>query len=90
MCVIGCTKSSNTKKLYEIAKSVCSRVYLLEQAQDIPEKEFLEILHHKSSEATTEYDFNVGITAGASTPDDIIEEVKVRIQEILYSDEKTK
>ena len=28
-------------------------------------------------------DFTVGITAGASTPDDIIEEVKVRVEKIL-------
>ncbi len=86
MCIIGCTKSSNTKKLYEIASGVCKNVYLLEQALDIPEEEFLRIygeFENNKDKQQKSQSFTVGITAGASTPDDIIEEVKVRIERIL-------
>ena len=90
MCVIGCTKSSNTKKLYEIASAHCKNVYLLETALDVPEKELVKLYEEfeKNLVSDSSNDFTVGITAGASTPDDIIEEVKVRIEEILHSDEK--
>ena len=40
MCVIGGAKSSNTRKLYEIASLSCRNVYLLEKASDVPEEDF--------------------------------------------------
>ena len=88
MCVIGGAKSSNTRKLYEIASASCRNVYLFEKAADVPAEDFRLL---KNGSPQTERLFTVGITAGASTPDDIIEEVKVRIEEILGnldSDEK--
>jgi len=63
MLIIGGRESSNTNKLYEIAKQYCSSVYFIENSSEIPED---LILNH----------FNVGIAAGASTPSSIIEEVK--------------
>ncbi len=81
MCVIGGTKSSNTRKLYEIASKSCDIVYLLETADDLPEKEFLDVA--KDVCASSGRKFTVGITAGASTPDDIIEEVKVKTESLL-------
>lgn len=77
MCIIGGSKSSNTRKLYEIAQKACRNVYLLERAEDVPTEELRRLA------ALSESVFTVGITAGASTPDDIIEEVKVRIEGIL-------
>ena len=83
MCVIGCTKSSNTKKLYEIASMYCKNVFLLETADELNKDEVEKLYREHVAEHGTEKDFTVGITAGASTPDDIIEEVKVRVEKIL-------
>ncbi len=62
MIVIGGKNSSNTKKLYEISKEFCKKTYWIENKSEIP------------------YDYiqsskKIGITAGASTPLIIIEEV---------------
>ena len=60
--VVGGKHSSNTKKLYEVAKKVCENTYHIECAGDIKK----EMLAGKNV---------IGITAGASTPDQIIKEV---------------
>ena len=67
--VIGDKHSSNTKKLFDIAKPLCDKTFLIENAAELPD----EILH---SDGLT------GITAGASTPDWIIKEVvKTMVEE---------
>jgi len=63
MIVIGGRSSSNTQKLYEICKEECANTYYIQTAADL-----------KLSE--TGHIDNVGITAGASTPKKIIEEVQ--------------
>lgn len=66
--VIGGKQSSNTNKLYNIAKGACPNTFLIESASEIP--------------INTIKQFNkVGITAGASTPDCVIEEVKETMSE---------
>ncbi len=60
--VVGSPNSSNTRKLYEICKENCSSAYLVSGADDV----------RKLSLSTEK---NIGITAGASTPDGIITEV---------------
>ncbi len=62
MIVIGDDKSSNTKKLYDICKSVCEDTYRIETSSDFDFK----LLEGREL---------VGITAGASTPKKLIEEV---------------
>ena len=62
MIVIGSEHSSNSKKLYELCKSTCSQCYFVETPADLPEIKGDAL--------------KVGITAGASTPDSIITEVK--------------
>ncbi|HHT88823.1 MAG TPA: bifunctional 4-hydroxy-3-methylbut-2-enyl diphosphate reductase/30S ribosomal protein S1 [Clostridiales bacterium] len=62
MIVIGSKKSSNTRKLYEICKNECENTYYIQEPDD------LDLSIFKSS-------WNVGITAGASTPHNIIKEV---------------
>ena len=64
MIVIGGKNSSNTTKLYEIAKKSCNNTIHIENAKELT-KEFIE----------ENKDKKVGITAGASTPDWIIKEV---------------
>lgn len=62
MIVIGDAKSSNSRKLYEIAKKNCNNSYFIEDISDFPLKE------------KEKYN-KIGITAGASTPEWIIKEV---------------
>ena len=69
MIVIGGFNSSNTKKLYEIAKQHCDNTYYIETAKDLPKEKLIK--------AET-----VGVTAGASTPDWIIKEVLRKMQDI--------
>jgi len=68
MVIIGGKNSSNTNKLYSIAGKVCPNTYLIENADGCR-----AIKVGKNSK--------VGITAGASTPDSIIEEVKTIMSE---------
>ncbi len=63
MIVIGGTHSSNTRKLYEICKKECENTHFIQTLDDLN----LEL--PKSVRL-------VGITAGASTPNNIIEEVQ--------------
>jgi 4-hydroxy-3-methylbut-2-enyl diphosphate reductase len=62
MLVIGGKYSSNTQKLYEICKDECGNTYYIQTLVDLDSEMF-------QSRGC------VGITAGASTPNNIIEEV---------------
>ncbi len=62
MLVVGSPESSNTRKLYEICKSKCFNTHYIQTADDLNQQWFL----------TAD---RVGVTAGASTPQNIIEEV---------------
>ena len=68
MVVIGDRKSSNTKRLYEISRSLCSNVLYIEDATELTTQELCR-------------DGRVGITAGASTPAWIIKEVSNMMSE---------
>jgi 4-hydroxy-3-methylbut-2-enyl diphosphate reductase len=60
--VIGGKNSSNTNRLFTTAQKLCAHAALIETATEIPEDFFnLE---------------SVGITAGASTPDSVIDAVE--------------
>jgi 4-hydroxy-3-methylbut-2-enyl diphosphate reductase len=63
MLVIGSKNSSNSKKLFEICKAECDNTYFIQTAEEL-ESSVLQSIH------------NIGITAGASTPNKIIEEVQ--------------
>ena len=62
MIVIGDKKSSNSQKLYEICQKKCKNTYFIQTVGDF-NPECVNSVR------------NVGITAGASTPKQIIEEV---------------
>ena len=70
MIVIGGKTSSNTQKLFEICKSECENTYYIQTIKD------LELSQLESVD-------NVGITAGASTPNNIIEEVQKNVRNEL-------
>lgn len=67
MVVIGDKRSSNTQKLFEICKEECLNTYYIQTLDD------LDINQLRSVES-------VGITAGASTPNNIIEEVQNNVR----------
>lgn len=62
MIVIGGRHSSNTQKLYQICKSECDNTMYIQTLDDLVIDELTSVR-------------SVGITAGASTPNNIIEEV---------------
>ena len=67
LIVLGGKKSSNTKKLAEIAKLNCKNVFLIQSIRDIDLNIFKK--------------FNkIGITAGASTPESVIKEAVSRME----------
>ena len=67
MIVIGDPKSSNTQKLYDICKKYCKDTYYIQTVRD------LELANLQSG-------ISVGITAGASTPNNIIQEVFLNVR----------
>ncbi|MDE6979841.1 MAG: 4-hydroxy-3-methylbut-2-enyl diphosphate reductase, partial [Lachnospiraceae bacterium] len=70
MIVIGGRQSSNTQKLFEICKKECENTYYIQTLDDLDKTKFRSI-------------DNVGITAGASTPNKIIEEVQENVRNEL-------
>lgn len=67
MIVIGGKASSNTQKLFEICKMECENTYYIQTIDDL---NLNQIRSYHS----------VGITAGASTPNKIIEEVQKNVR----------
>lgn len=74
MLVIGGHESSNTAKLFEISKRHCADTFFVECFEDIPQDIFLK-------------NKKIGITAGASTPSSIIEEVFTTMDEKMKNEE---
>ena len=62
MIIIGGKHSSNTKELATVAQENCNDIYLVQELEDLMNVEFNE-------------SDKVGITAGASTPKDSIDEI---------------
>ena len=62
MVIIGGKKSSNTNKLYEIAQKNCKNAIKIEEVSELYDKDFANIN-------------KIGVMAGASTPQESIEEV---------------
>ena len=70
MIVIGDKHSSNTQKLFEICRKACNNTYYIQTLDDLD-------LNQLGSVET------VGITAGESTPNNIIEEVQNNVRIIF-------
>lgn len=69
MLVIGGRHSSNTEKLRDICAAHCARTYLIETAEELKD----DMLRGAG---------RIGITAGASTPSEIIKEVLIVMSEM--------
>lgn len=73
MIVIGGMNSSNTQKLYDISRKECKNTYYIQTLVD------LDLTVIKSAK-------RVGITAGASTPNNIIKEVYDSMSELSFEE----
>ncbi len=71
MVVIGGKESSNTAKLFEICREHCPDTLWVSGASDLHQLKAFALAHSK-----------VGLAAGASTPSDIIEEVRKTMSEM--------
>ena len=71
MIVIGDKHSSNTQKLFEICASACNDTYYIQTLDDLDMNQLGSVVK------------TVGITAGASTPNNIIEEVQNNVRIIF-------
>ena len=67
MIVIGDKHSSNTQKLFEICDKACNNTYYIQTLDDLNMNQLKSVK-------------TVGITAGASTPKNIIEEVQNNVR----------
>lgn len=67
MIVLGGKHSSNTQKLYSLCEAVCPHTFYAQTVSDLADYDFYGSL-------------SVGITAGASTPTKIIEEVQTYVR----------
>ena len=65
--IVGDKKSSNTKKLYEISKTINNKSYLIEDSSYLKSSWFTNVK-------------KIGITAGASTPEEIILDIEKDIR----------
>lgn len=70
LIVIGGKMSSNTQKLYKIGKDLNEKTYLIEEKNEINKNWFQGIK-------------SIGLSAGASTPDYLIDEVEEYLKGIL-------
>lgn len=69
MIILGDNSSSNTQKLYGICKKICNNTFLCETIQDLQLNNFSK-------------NVKIGITAGASTPPEIIKEALNKMNEM--------
>ncbi|HNX91286.1 MAG TPA: 4-hydroxy-3-methylbut-2-enyl diphosphate reductase [Candidatus Omnitrophota bacterium] len=65
--IVGSPTSANTKRLYEISSAINQNTYWIDSAKDLDRKFFKKAR-------------SVGIMAGASTPDIVVEEIVGKIQ----------
>lgn len=77
MLVVGSSTSANSNRLVQISKSICKLSYLINSAEDINLQWFLQ----NGQKIKT-----VGLSAGASTPDFLIEGAIEKLREIAASD----
>ncbi len=70
MIIIGSSKSSNTRKLYETSRKMCENSYFVENSEFLPLKEIVKCNR-------------IGVSAGASAPARIIKEVIAHMSEVI-------
>jgi 4-hydroxy-3-methylbut-2-enyl diphosphate reductase len=71
MLIVGGQNSGNTRRLYQICSEICSKSYFIESATDLTNIDFSGVAQ-------------VGISAGASTPDYLIKNILDYLNEVNY------
>ena len=74
MIIIGGKHSSNTKELATVAETNCQNIYLVQELEDLK-----DVLFNDSDK--------VGVTAGASTPQEAIDEIVDYLKENYHGKE---
>lgn len=72
MLVVGGQNSGNTKRLFQICSDICNKTYLIESEANLKNINFTGV-------------HNVGISAGASTPDYLIKGILKYLKEVDYA-----
>ena len=76
--VLGSPNSSNANRLVEVARSAGAHATLIETAADISEE---DLDHHLNKRDATDR-LAAGVTAGASTPELLVQQTLVRLREL--------
>ena len=76
MVIIGGKNSSNTQKLFEIAKKNCKKTFFVENIEDLPLKQLQKCNR-------------IGVAAGASTPECVIKEVIANMSEMITNEKNS-
>lgn len=78
MVIIGGKHSSNSNKLYELAKKYCNNVLFVETASKLNIKQIVADKENRENEPSV----RIGIMAGASTPKESIDKVVEKLKEM--------
>lgn len=78
MIIVGGKHSSNSNKLYELAKKYCCNVLFVETASELNIKQIVAEKENRENEPSV----RIGIMAGASTPKESIDKVVEKIKEM--------
>ena len=78
MIIVGGKHSSNSNKLYELAKKYCNNVLFVETASELNKKQIVAEKENRENEPSV----RIGIMAGASTPKESIDKVVEKIKEM--------
>ncbi|MEO2138251.1 MAG: 4-hydroxy-3-methylbut-2-enyl diphosphate reductase [bacterium] len=76
--VLGSPNSSNANRLVEVARSAGAHATLIETAADISEKDLAHNLNKRDASGRQA----VGVTAGASTPELLVQQTLARLREL--------
>lgn len=79
--VIGSTSSSNTAKLYGICSSLCNECYLIENAEALRKTDVKDAVRRVGMTKKDGEKIIISVTAGASTPLSVIQEVEHTMNE---------
>lgn len=78
MIIVGGKHSSNSNKLYELAKKYCNNVLFVETASELNIKQIVTDKENRENEPSV----RIGIMAGASTPKESIDKVVEKLKEM--------
>ncbi len=80
MFVVGSPHSSNSRKLFALCRKENPRTYFVNTAQDVVSE---MLFPENGGEEAARREWNIGVTAGASTPQDVIEGVIAVIEDMM-------